>query len=371
MNPDLFYLIALSNTAGIGSVTAKQLIAHCGSAQAVFSTPRNTLLAIPGIGKKTAEALLTKSGFACAEAEMNFLAQYHIQAHSYLESSYPRRLKACEDGPVVLYQKGTLNLNAKRILAIVGTRNATHYGLDFCARFVENLRPLDVVIISGLAYGIDAAAHREALKHNIPTAAILAHGLDRVYPSLHHSLARQMADQGGALLTEYGQNTIPDRENFPKRNRIVAGICDAIVIVEAAKKGGALITAEIANSYHRDVFAVPGRVGDTFSAGCNHFIKTHKAALLTDVHDLEYLLGWKKQTTSSAQTRLFETLTPLEQSLLHNIQQAPNQLCSLEALCQAAQLPVSKILSTLMNLEIKGLVKNLPGKIYTFPSYNT
>lgn len=371
MNTDLFYQIALGKTPGIGDQLAKQLIAHCGSAEAVFKAKKAALISIPGIGEKTVRGLQSNKGLSLAEKELTFIEKHHIRGLSYLDPDYPRRLKSCEDGPLILYQKGPLNLNAKRVIAVVGTRNATHYGLDFCARFIEDLKDLNVVIISGLAYGIDAAAHREAVKHSIPTAAVVAHGLDRIYPSLHHTLAKEMVHKGGAVLTEFCQNTIPDRENFPKRNRIVAGICDAILVVEAAKKGGALITAEIANSYNRDVFAVPGRIGDTYSEGCNRLIKAHKAAILTCVRDLEYLLGWKKEAPRNAQTSLFEALTPVEQKIIAALQEAKDHRCSLEAICRAAQLPVGKILSILMNLELKGLVKNLPGKIYTFPSYNT
>lgn len=369
MNPDLIYQIALTKTPGIGDVNAKQLIAHCGSAKAVFETSKKSLQNIAGVGPKTISALSSKKGFLQAEEEIKFVEKENITPHSYLDKSYPKRLKSCEDGPLVLFQKGDVNLNSKRVIAIVGTRNATHYGLGFCEKFIHDLKPLNALVISGLAYGIDAAAHKESLKNNIVTAAVLAHGLDRIYPSAHYNLAKQMVDAGGGLLTEFTANTNPDRENFPKRNRIVAGICDAIIVVEAAKKGGALITAEIANGYNRDVFAVPGRVGDTFSEGCNLFIKSHKASIITGVKDLEYLLGWKKEEVLKEQTSLFEELNPLEQKVVHHIQGSKDKQATLESICFAAQTPVSKVLSCLMGLELKGLVKSLPGKIFTLAGY--
>ncbi len=365
MNPDLIYQLALKNTPGIGTIGAKLLIAHRGGARAVFETPKKELMRIPGIGPRSVHKIHHKEALRLAEKELEFAYHAGIKAFSYLDEGYPNRLKSCEDGPVVLFQKGNLNLNAQRVIALVGSRKATSYGLAFCERFVAALKALEVVVISGLAYGIDICAHKEALKNNIPTAAVLAHGLDRIYPSLHTKIARQMLQEGGALLTEYPSGTNPDRENFPSRNRIVAGICDAVVIVEAARKGGALITAEIANSYNRDVFAVPGRLGDTYSEGCNLLIKTHKATIITTVKDLEYLLGWTKKDMDVKQPQLFEHLTRHEQLLVDCLSGTSGQPLALDRLCAIAKLPIGKVLSTLLNLELKGIVKNLPGKMYT------
>ncbi len=363
-NTDHFYQIALSKIPGVGAILAKQLIAHCGSAEAVFTTRQKDLQKILGIGPKTIAALGNAKALHTAEQEVKFAEKQNIKVFSYLDKEYPNRLKNCEDGPIILFQKGEVNLNAKRIIAVVGTRNATTMGLNFCEKFVADLAQLNVIVISGLAYGIDACAHKEALKNNVPTAAVLAHGLDRIYPSLHKQMANQMLDQGGGWLTEHCSGTNPDRENFPKRNRIVAGISDAIVVVEAAKKGGALITAEIANGYNRDVFAVPGRLEDVYSEGCNKLIKAHKAALITGIEDLSYLLGWEKNEHVKQEQTLFISLTEPEQHIFDVLNKATEKQLGLDMLCFTLKMPVGKVLSTLMGLELKGVVKNYPGKLY-------
>lgn len=359
-----FYQIALSKIPGVGAILAKQLIAHCGSAEQVFNTKPQDLHKIGGIGPKTTAALRDKKALITAEKEIAFAEKENIKVFSYLDDKYPNRLKNCEDGPIILFQKGDINLNAKRVIAVVGTRNATATGLNFCEKFIDDLAQLNVIVISGLAYGIDACAHKEALKNQVPTAAVLAHGLDKIYPSLHKQMANQMLEQGGGWLTEHCSGTNPDRENFPKRNRIVAGISDAIVVVEAAKKGGALITAEIANGYNRDVFAVPGRLEDIYSEGCNKLIKAHKAALITGIEDLSYLLGWEKNENIRQEQTLFVSLTEPEQQIFDTLNSAVDKQLALDVLCFKLKMPVGKILSTLMGLELKGLVKNYPGKLY-------
>lgn len=362
MHPDVLYQIALTMIPGIGDKSAKNLVAHCGSARAVFEERKTALLKIPGIGAKSVGNIVNQAVLGEAEEELKFIEKNQVRSLFYLEKEYPERLKLCEDGPVMLYYRGNADLNKRHVIAMVGTRNATSYGLEFCEWFVNHLKPYNPLIISGLAYGIDAQSHKQALKNGLPTIAVLGHGLDRVYPQVHTNLARSMEENGG-LLTEFRSGTNPDRENFPKRNRIVAGIADAVVVVEAAKTGGALITAEIANSYNREVFAVPGRLGDKFSEGCNFLIKTHKAALVNTPADLSYLLGWEKTEARPKQQQLFVELEGLEKEVWQNLRKAGGNQ-ELTKICLALNIPVNKALQTLMSLELQGLVKSKPGKVY-------
>lgn len=358
------YEIAITLIPGIGDKMAKTLIAHCGSAEAVFKEKKMALTKIPGIGSKTAEQVVGQTILSRAEEEFEFIQKKEITSLFFLDEDYPQRLKMCEDAPVMLYYKGNADLNKRQIISIVGTRNATSYGVDFCKEFIQELKTYNPLVISGLAYGIDICAHKESLKNGVPTVGVLAHGLDRIYPALHTNVADQMVENGG-LITEFLSETNPDRENFPKRNRIVAGMSDAVIVVEAAIKGGALITAEIANSYNREVFAVPGNLKSTFSEGCNHLIKINKAALLESVKDLEYILGWKERETNvSPQIPLFPDLSADEEKLVQLFKQAPGYKMQLEELCLKSGFTVSKLLQILMTLELKGVVKNYPGKVF-------
>lgn len=349
----------------MGDKIAKTLIAHCGGAEAVFREKKYALEKIPGIGKKSAQNISEHTVLQKAEEEIRFMEKYKVRALYYLDGDYPRRLKLCEDGPVMLYYKGTADLNKRQVIAIVGTRNATSYGKQFCQDFIAGLKPFNPVIISGLAYGIDSCAHKQSLKNGLPTVGVLAHGHDRLYPQANAALADKMLENGG-LLTEFLSGTNPDRENFPKRNRIVAGISDAVIVVEAAKRGGALITAEIANSYNRDVFAVPGNLGSTFSEGCNFLIKTNKAALLTAPEDLKYILGWEESVKHAkpSQTALFQELEGLQKKIWHNLNNAGGKQ-ELDRLCLELKEPVGKVLQHLMTMELNGLVKSYPGKVYS------
>lgn len=363
MEKELLYRIAITMIPGVGDKIAKTLIAHCGGAEAVFTEKKSALAKIPGIGTKGVKNIHEQEVMQRAEQELKFIQKKEVKPLFYLDQDYPRRLKLCEDGPVMLYYRGNANLNKQQAIAIVGTRNATEYGKSFCENFIAGLKPFNPLIISGLAYGIDVHAHRHALKNGLPTIGVLAHGHDRIYPAVHSATAREMLENGG-LLTEFLSETNPDRENFPKRNRIVAGIADAVVVVEAAKKGGALITAEIANSYNRDVFAVPGNLGNTFSEGCNFLIKTNKAALITGAEDLKYILGWEEQQSAKkpAQASLFIELDGVEKDVWRLI--STEGKMELDKICLELKLPVSKVLQHLMGLELKGLVKSLPGKVY-------
>ncbi len=364
MENELLHRVALTLIPGVGDKIAKTLIAHCGSAQAVFTEKRSVLEKIPGIGTKASKNISSQEVFSRAETELKFIEAKDVTPLFYLDEDYPRRLKMCEDGPLMLYYRGNANLNKQQVVAIVGTRNATEYGRDFCEKFIAELKPYNPLIISGLAYGIDVYAHKQALKCGLPTVAVLAHGHDRIYPSTHKSVAMDMLENGG-LLTDYLSETNPDRENFPKRNRIVAGISDAVVVVEAAKKGGALITADIANSYNRDVFAVPGNLGNSFSEGCNLLIKQNKAALITGAADLRYILGWEEQQAAetASQTKLFVELGEGEKQVWDLLSISGKE--ELDTLCIKLKLPVSKVLQHLMSLELKGLVKSQPGKVYS------
>jgi DNA processing protein len=362
---DLKYKIALTLIPGVGDVLAKNLVSYCGSAEAIFKEKKALLLKIPEIGPVTAESIIKHKVFDRAEEEIDFIDKYTIQPLFYLDKNYPNRLKQCADAPVMLYYKGNADLNSTKIISIVGTRNATDYGKEFTEKLVADLVKHDVLIVSGLAYGIDICAHKACVKNSVPTVGVLAHGLDRLYPALHKSTAKHMVDNGG-LLTEFMSNTNPDRENFPKRNRIVAGIADALVVVESKAQGGSLITADIANSYNRDVFAVPGGVNDIYSEGCNKLIKSNKAALIESALDIEYILNWvkKEEGKKKAQTQkqLFIELSADEQLLVNLIDK--HDSIAIDMICANVNLPVSKIASALLNLEFSGMVKTLPGKMY-------
>lgn len=358
----LHHSIALTLIPGVGDVAAKKLIAYCGSPTAVFKTKKSQLLKIPGLGEATASSILHQKVLKQAEKEVKFIEHHKIEVLYYLADNYPKRLKHCQDAPLLLYHKGTTKFNEGKMLSIVGTRNATEYGKNITRQLIEELKIHQVTIISGLAYGIDICAHKAALQHELKTVAVLAHGLDRLYPPAHKTVADKIIEKGG-LLTDFISETNPDRENFPKRNRIVAGLSDATIVVEASNKGGALITAEIANSYNRDVFAVPGRLNDTFSSGCNRLIKTNKAALIESAKDIEYLLGWTaEEKVGPKQQKLFVELSSEEETIVQLLSKHGN--LPVDDLTLLSELSMSKVAALLLNLEFNGLVKSLPGKVY-------
>lgn len=364
IDEELKYRIALTLLDGVGSVTARNLVSYCGSVEGVFSEKKKNLEKIPGIGPLTAEKIIQHNTFERAEKELTFIERHEIKPLFYLDKDFPSRLKNCTDAPILLYYKGTADLNHHRMIAIVGTRNASDYGKQMTEKISEELKACDVIIVSGLAYGIDITAHKASIKNEIPTIGVLGHGLDRIYPAIHKPTAEKMMEQGG-LLTEFITGTKPDKENFPQRNRIVAGMCDAVLVIEAAKSGGALITAEIANSYNRDVFAIPGRTNDTYSAGCNHFIRINKAALAESAADIAHMMNWnaeKRDSEKPKQRQLFVELNE-EESLLANVI-LQNGKTHIDWITSSVALPVSKISATLLNLEFKGVIKALPGKMY-------
>lgn len=363
MNESLKYRIALTLIHHIGDVRARNLVSYCGSVEAVFKEKRTALEKIPGIGTAGAKAILQQDVFRRAEEEIAFIAQNHITPIFYLDEAYPKRLLHCEDGPIMLYMKGNTDLNAKKIISIVGTRDATDYGKELCEKLVRDLAAFNPLIVSGLAYGIDICAHKAAMDNGMQTVGVLAHGLDKVYPALHKAAAEKMIKQG-ALLSDFPSGTKPDRENFPRRNRIVAGMADATIVVESKKDGGSLITADIANSYNRDVFAFPGKVGDETSEGCNNIIKQNKAALIQSAADVSYIMGWETVQKKNAplQKQLFVELKP-DEEILVNVLKEKNGL-SVDDICFMVKMPMSKVSTILLTLEFSGIVRSLPGKIY-------
>lgn len=359
----LLHQIALTFVPGIGDITAKALIEAFGSAEEVFAANKARLAEIPGIRKKVIQAILHKEGFDHAEKEIRFVEKYKIEPLFFTDDSYPKRLKNCYDAPILLYFKGDADLNKQKVISIVGTRNATAYGREITYRLVEGLKKHDVLVVSGLAHGIDGIAHKACLKSEILTIGVLGHGLDRIYPAAHRSLAEKMIRMGG-LLTEFPSSTNPDRENFPKRNRIVAGMADATIIVEASLKGGALITAELANSYNKDIFAFPGSVNDEFSAGCNFLIKTNRANLIAGIADLEYFLGWaeKKEVNKEKQISLKLNLSADEQAVVDVLE--AKGATAIDDLSLLTEFPQSKLAITILSLEMQGIIVALPGKMY-------
>ena len=359
----LVHQLALSFLPRVGDVTARALLSYCGSEEEIFRTKKSHLQKIPGIGNITAEAILNHECFDRAEKELKFIEKYKIQTLFFTDNNYPRRLKACYDAPVLLYYKGNADLNSVKMVSVVGTRKATEYGKDLCSTLIRDLQAHNPLIISGLAYGIDGSAHKECLKNNLATVGVLGHGLDRIYPAQHRQLAEKMLAHGG-LLTEFPSETIPDRENFPKRNRIIAGISDVTIVVEASRKGGALITAEIANSYNRDVFAFPGRNNDEFSEGCNYLIKTNRANLISSVADLEYLLGWNEVQANKTKTQLamLIDLSEDEQKVADILKD--NGVTGVDQLALLTKLPQSKLAVTILEMEMQGYVIAMPGKTY-------
>lgn len=359
---NLQYQIAINLIPGVGDINGKKLIAYCGGVEAIFKESKSSLLKIPGLGETTANKILNAEVLKRAEQEITFITKNNIKPLYFLDDEYPERLKHCIDGPILLYYKGNANLNSSKVVGIVGTRKASSYGRHVCENLVEGLKGLNVLVVSGLAYGIDTLAHKASLKNDLDTIGVLAHGLDRIYPSENRKLANQMIQQGG-LLTDFISKTNPDRENFPKRNRIVAGLSDVVIVVESAIKGGALITADIANSYNKDVFAIPGRVNDKTSEGCNFLIKTNRALLVNSADDIRYFMDWDTaKTKKNIQKKLFVELTDTEKNLVKIIEENPR--IGIDRICMLAQLPGSKVASILLNLEFSGVVECLPGKIF-------
>ncbi len=362
MSQQLLRQIALTMLTDVGDITAKKLIAYCGGVEAVFSESVNSLRKIPNISSNVIQSITKQKVFSDAEKEIKFIEKNKITPLFYLDSNYPQRLKACSDGPILLYYKGNANLNAKRTLAIVGTRQASEYGQEICSDIISDFKSTDTLIISGLAYGIDACSHKTAVKYNIPTVGVLGHGLDRIYPSQHKELSAKMIENGG-VLTEFRSGVIPDRQNFPMRNRIVAGMTDATLVVESKARGGSLITAYLAFNYNRDVFAIPGRPRDKNAIGCNNLIKNNVAQLVLSSNDIKKALNWNDdETITSVQKQLFVDLDENESKVIDVM--SFNEDIQIDKISIDCGLSMSKTAVVLLNLEFKGLVKTLPGKQY-------
>lgn len=365
LNDKLKYQIALTLLNGIGPITGRKLVAYFGDVEAVFGQRPDTLRKIPGIGEALAEAIGTQRVMERAEREVEFVTKYGIQTYFFSDATFPHRLKECDDAPLLLYSKGCCDFNAGRYLAVVGTRRITPYGKEMCQSLIADLAQTqpDLTIVSGLAYGVDVAAHKAALDNHLRTFAVMAHGLDRIYPAANRTTARKMIEQGGAVVTEFMSETQPIAPNFVQRNRIVAGMCDAVLVVESALKGGSLITAELANGYNRDVFAIPGRPTDVQSQGCNNLIYSNQAVLVQTAADLEKFMGWDTAALPrDRQQALFDTLTPDEQAVVDALRGA--DAVYINHLSVHSGIPIQKLLALLVQMEFKGLVRALPGSQY-------
>ncbi len=363
---DLTYQIGLTLVKGIGNITAKQLLEHLGSAENIFKEKKRILERIPGITSRITDEIANPEVLKKAEKEITFIERNKIEAIFIAHENYPQRLKDCVDSPIILYFKGNCNLNASKIISIVGTRYATNYGREKTAEIIRNIAHIypDILIVSGLAYGIDIAAHKSALQNNLSTIGVLAHGLDRVYPHQHRNTAIEMLENGG-LLTDFMSETNPDKQNFVKRNRIVAGLADCVVVVESASKGGALITANIASAYNRDVFAIPGKTTDLYSQGCNKLIKDKKAALIETSEDILQEMCWCKSEAKKPriiQQTLALDLLEEEQSVWEILSKTENM--HLNILAIELNMPVSKLSVILFEMEMKGFIRCLPGGMY-------
>jgi len=360
------YLLALTKLKGIGPRRSKILVSYSGGFEAVFSQSKRELMSIPGIKEVNAKVILEtgEAALKTATKELKFLENNpDIHILPYTSEHYPDRFRQYEDCPLFLYYRGNLDsLQSKRTIGIVGTRDASSYGVDICRSIVTQLQDYGVSVISGLAYGIDTAAHQRSVELGVPTIGILGHGLDKIYPSANRKLADKMIADGG-LISEFPPGSRPAREHFPMRNRLVAALSDAVIVVESAHKGGSMITADLANGYHKDVFAVPGRISDERSAGCNLLIKAHKANLYQSVKDVAYIMGWNAEATQPRQMVMALDLTPEEQTIIDVIKDLES--ASPDQLIYRLDLTLSQISTQLLNLEFKGIVKSLPGKKYT------
>ena len=362
----LRYKIGITLINGVGNVVARQLIAHLGSAEAVFKESKENLAKIPGIGTFLSAEIVGQDVLKRADEEIEFILKNNIFPVYFTDNNYPYRLKECPDAPLLLYVKGAPEFNNGHYVGVVGTRNATEYGKELCKNLIKDLAASqpNCCIVSGLAYGIDICAHKAALEFACRTLAVVGHGLDRIYPATHRSIAEKMLQTGG-IATEYLSQTTPERQNFVQRNRIIAGLCDAVVVVESGERGGSLLTANAANAYNRDVFAFPGRVGDEHSAGCNSLIKQNKAALIESANDLEKYMGWEQSTTKKAsiQPALFVELNEKQQKIVSLLHGEKNGIQT-NQIAVSLSLPISEVSAMLLTLEFSGIVKNLPGNVY-------
>jgi DNA processing protein len=365
LNADLLYQLALTEIPNIGWVQAKILAQHFGDAEKIFKAKLSALEKIEGIGTIRANSIKSFSDFSNAEEEIKFIEKFRIKPLFIADKEYPQRLLNCYDSPTLLFYKGTADLNASKIISIVGTRTHTDYSKKITDKLIEELSSQNILISSGMAYGVDAIAHKAAVKNNFPTVGVLAHGLDQIYPPDHSNLAKDMLKSGGGLLTEFRSQTKPDKHNFPTRNRIVAGMSDATIVIESGIKGGSMVTAELANGYNKDVFAFPGKVTDSKSAGCNYLIKSNKAMLLTDAQQLIEIMGWeekKQKPKNKSQKEIFIELSKDEKIIVDMLNE--KETVHIDEINLRSGLSSSAIAAAILNLELQNVVTGLPGKIY-------
>ena len=366
MTDELLYQLALTLIPNIGPVQAKILLQHC-NAEEIFHAKKTHLEKIEGIGPIRAAAIVGFKDFIKAEEEIKFIEKYKIKSLFLTDKDYPKRLLNCYDSPTLLFYKGEADLNAAKIVAIIGTRSNTDYAKQITEKLVKDLAAHNVTVVSGLAFGADAIAHKAAVKNNLPTVGILAHGLDQIYPAEHAGLAKDMIKHKGGLLTEFKSKSNPDKHNFPTRNRIVAGMCDATVVIETGLKGGSMITAELANSYNKDVFAFPGKVTDTKSAGCNYLIKSNKAMLLTDAAELLQVMNWedspKGRKERKSQRELFIELTADEKIVVSILRE--KEAVHIDEINGKSGLSSSAVAAAILNMELQGVISSKPGKMYS------
>lgn len=359
--PNKIYEIALSLLPNIGPIKAKTLVSYLGSAKAVLEAKPKDFEKLPGFSASILKNCNIKQLLKRAEQELLYAEKNNINCLYYQDDNYPKRLKEAIDSPLIIYTKGNINFNRKNI-AVVGTRKATNYGKALTHQLIKDLKEQDVNIISGLAYGIDIEAHKSALENKIPTIGVFARGLDVIYPTAHHGIAHQMLDNGG-WVTEFMSGTQGDPSFFVKRNRIVAGICDATIVVESAHKGGSLITAGLANDYNRDVFAFPANVDKEMSKGCNLLIQKNRAHLITQAQDVIDILGWESKPKENVfQTNLFLELTEEEQKIIDILKDKGT--LHIDAITNLAEMSISVLSVHLFNLEIKNAIRAIAGKRY-------
>ena len=365
MESELHYQLALTLVPNIGPVQAKTLLQHC-NAEEIFHAKKSYLEKIEGIGPIRASSIVAFKDFSEVENEIKFIEKYKIKPLFLTDAAYPKRLLNCYDSPTLLYYRGEADLNATKIVAIIGTRKNTDYAKQVTEKIVKELATQNITVVSGLAFGVDAIAHKSAVKNNLPTVGVLAHGLDQIYPAEHAGLAKDMLKHNGGLLTEFRSKSKPDKHNFPTRNRIVAGISDATIVIETEIKGGSMITAELANSYNKDVFAFPGKVTDSKSTGCNYLIKNNKAMLLTDAGELLQVMNWednaKNKKEKKSQRELFIELTA-EEKIIVSILREKNTV-NIDEINLKSGLSSSAVAAAILNLELQTVVLSLPGKMY-------
>jgi len=365
MDSQLLYQLALTEVPNIGWVQAKILAQHFNEAEKIFKAKLSTLEKLEGIGTVRANSIKTFTDFSNAEEEIKFIEKFRITPLFITDKKYPQRLLNCYDPPTLLFYKGSANLNAAKIIAIIGTRSHTDYSKKMTDKLVEELSGQNILIVSGMAFGVDAMAHKAAVKNHFPTAGVLGHGLDQIYPPDHSNLAKEILKNGGGLLTEFRSKTKPDKHNFPTRNRIVAGMSDATIVIESGIKGGSMVTAELANGYNKDVFAYPGKITDSKSAGCNYLIKSNKAMLLTDAQQLIEVMGWEEKTQKSKnkiQKEIFIELTSDEKIIIGLLNE--KETVHIDEINLRSGLSSSAIAAAILNLELQNVVNGLPGKMY-------